>query len=237
MSWDLRDMMRETLSTLKRNGIRRTLGAARSRLHDYTFDARYGTDTVGRVDLSQLDIPYESARLGNRYQPTGAGAFKAMMEALKLTRDDVLVDFGSGKGQVLMMAARYPFKRIVGIEFSDRLCVISRTNVEKFKAREPIGASIEVVHEDAGRYTFKDDETVFYFFVPFDDEIFGRVLENIDASLKRRPRQASLVYYVSDEHKRTAIERKTSFVLKNSLEAGGYNCMIFASTPGSHEAD
>jgi SAM-dependent methyltransferase len=230
-AYGLGDVVRETLSTLRRIGVRRTFGAVRSRLRDYAFDARYGTDTVGRMSLSQLDIPYDSVQQGNRYQPTGAGAFDAIMAALELPPGQVFVDFGSGKGQVLMMAACYPFGRIVGVEFSDQLCSIARSNIEKFKAKETITASIDVLHEDAARYAFTDDETVFYFFIPFDDEIFMRVLGNINDSLKRRPRSAWLVYYVSDEQRRAAIESSTFFVFEKGVMAGGYDCMIFESTP------
>jgi len=229
-AYGLADVARETLSTLRRVGVRRTLGAIRSRLSDYVFDIRYGTDTVGRVALSQLDIPYDSAQLGNRYQPTGAGAFNTIMAALNLPPGQVFVDFGSGKGQVLMMATRYGFRRIVGVEFSEQLCAIARSNIEKFKARETMVASIDIVHQDAARYAFMDDETVFYFFIPFDDEIFMRVLGGINDSLRRRPRVAWLVYYVSDEQRRAAIEGNTFFVFKKGIMAGGYDCMIFQST-------
>jgi SAM-dependent methyltransferase len=231
-AWDPREVVREALDTFRRIGFRATLEAASSRLRDYAFDVRYGTDTVERVPLSQLDISYDSVRKGNRYQPTGAGAFKAIMQALTLPPGEVFVDFGSGKGQVLMLAARYPFKRIVGIEFSEKLCAIAKANIQKFKTRETVAAAIDIVADDVMRYTFRDDETVFYFFIPFDDEIFMRVLENLEHSLERKPRQAWLVYYVCDEQRRAAIERNSSFVLKNTVRAGGYDCTIFCRPAG-----
>jgi SAM-dependent methyltransferase len=228
-TWNLHDVPGETLRSLKKIGLRRTLAVARSRLGDYAFDARYGTDTVEPIALSELDIPHASVRQGCRYQPTGVGAFKLIMEALELPPGGVFVDFGCGKGRVLLLAACYPFARIVGVEFSEELCAIARTNIKKFKAKEMIAASIDIVQEDATLYAFKDDETVLYFFHPFGDEIFRRVLGNINESLKRRPRQAWLVY-LSDEHARTEIDGNSSFVLSTARIAGGYNCMIFTNT-------
>jgi len=38
------------------------------------------------------------------------------------------IDFGSGKGRVLLLAARYPFKEVVGIEFSKELNDIALLN-------------------------------------------------------------------------------------------------------------
>jgi SAM-dependent methyltransferase len=228
-TWNLHQVLFDSLQCLRKFGLRRTLAVARSRFGDYAFDIRYGTDTVEPIELSQLDIPYESVRLGRRYQPTSVSAFKVIMEALEPPPGGVFVDFGSGKGRVLMLAAAYPFARIVGIEFSERLCAISKTNIEKFKAKETTAASFDIVHEDATRYTFKDDETVLYFYHPFGEEVFRRVLRNISESLKRRPRQAWLVYHLSDERARTEIEENSPFVLKTAREAVGYDYMLFTN--------
>ena len=44
------------------------------------------------------------------------------------------VDYGLGKGRVLMLAAEYPFKRIVGVEFSESLDRTARQNLTKLGA-------------------------------------------------------------------------------------------------------
>ena len=41
------------------------------------------------------------------------------------------VDYGLGKGRVLMLATEYPFKRIVGVEFSESLDRTARQNLTK----------------------------------------------------------------------------------------------------------
>jgi predicted RNA methylase len=48
------------------------------------------------------------------------------------------VDFGSGKGRVLLVASHYPFREVVGVEFSPELQKIAEGNIRSTKA--PNGA-------------------------------------------------------------------------------------------------
>lgn len=43
---------------------------------------------------------------------------------------EVFLDYGSGKGRALIMAAQYPFRRILGVEFSPQLSLIASQNIE-----------------------------------------------------------------------------------------------------------
>ena len=47
--------------------------------------------------------------------------------------DDVFIDLGSGKGRmVLAAAARYPFKRVIGVELAEQLHEVARANVAEW---------------------------------------------------------------------------------------------------------
>jgi predicted RNA methylase len=106
---------------------------------------------------------------------------------------DVFVDFGSGKGRVLCQAARYPFRRVIGIEIAEDLTEVARQNVE---AQRPNWRceEVELVTGDATTWVVPDDMTVAYFFNPFVGETFRRVHANILASLDRNPRRVRLIY-------------------------------------------
>ena len=58
----------------------------------------------------------------------------------------------------------------------------------------PAETRVEVLNEDATQYRFRDDETVFFLFNPFDDAVMGRVLDNLYESLRRRNRQVWVIY-------------------------------------------
>jgi SAM-dependent methyltransferase len=109
--------------------VLRALGIYLSKLEDSLFDVRYRTDTGGRVELSDLMIASENKDHGVRYEPTRARPFKKLINMLDLPRDSTFVDFGSGKGRVLIMALECGFRKVVGLEFSQELCEISRKNL------------------------------------------------------------------------------------------------------------
>ncbi len=43
------------------------------------------------------------------------------------------LDFGSGKGRMVIAAATLPFRRVLGVEISDRLLQEARRNVEAMR--------------------------------------------------------------------------------------------------------
>lgn len=226
-SRNIHNVVADTRESIRTFGVRRTMGVIRSRLEDFVFDSRYGTDTIQINMLDELALEDESRRHGQRYQPTGSYSFRNIMRRLAPPPNGVFVDYGAGKGRVLMMASRYPFARVVGIEFSEELCEVARQNIDKFRGREPKAAPIDVVHADVRQYEYRHDETIFYFFHPFDEAILGATLDGIRESLKARPRKASLVYYLPKH--RELVEKDAMFELRETFVIGGYDCMIFDS--------
>ena len=107
--------------------------------------------------------------------------------------DDVCVDFGSGLGRALLVAAEFPFARVIGVELSEQMNDVARRNVERnrgrFRAR-----SVEIVTADALGYEIPDDLSVAYMYCPFYGAVFEGVLEGLLASVDRRPRPLRLVY-------------------------------------------
>ena len=55
-------------------------------------------------------------------------------------------------------------------------------------------AIFEVQCIDAKEFEIPDERAVFFFYNPFDEYVMRGVLSNIEASLKRSPRQIYLVY-------------------------------------------
>lgn len=105
-----------------------------------------------------------------------------------MTASDVFVDFGSGKGRIVYQAARYPLKRVIGVEISEKLNEIASANIEQNRSRLRC-QDVELVTCDAADYGIPDDMTIAYFIYPFAGETFRHVIENIVDSLVRNPRQ------------------------------------------------
>jgi SAM-dependent methyltransferase len=127
--------------------------------------------------------------------PTGWIALWGIFRDLDVGRDDVFVDLGCAKGRVVYMAARRPFKRVIGIERHERLSRTARANIERVGHR--LACREVVIHTlDVRDWEIPDDLTVAYFFVPFEREVLEQVSANLSASLQRRPRRLRLLCLV-----------------------------------------
>ena len=83
------------------------------------FDREFNVDTTGLISLGDLDVECSTWVHGTQYGPTSPATFEVIMSALPIDVSDyTFVDFGSGKGAVLLYASAFPFKQILGVEFS-----------------------------------------------------------------------------------------------------------------------
>ena len=101
-------------------------------------------------------------------------------------------NLGISTARVLIVAAMYPFRRRIGVEFSPELNDIARQNIQR-ALKWMTCQHIEAITVDAAVYEIPDDAAGLYFQNPFSGEILGTVLENIKASLRRTPRRISLM--------------------------------------------
>ena len=229
--WNLGGVLPETFRSLRTFGFRRTVSVMRSRIEDMTFDLRHGTDTVQTVPVEEVGVESVNRDHGQRYQPTGSSALGKILDGLSVRESDVFVDFGCGKGRTLLLAADYPFRRIVGIEFAPALCEIARENARRYSARYPRAVQPEIEEADATRFSLRGDETVFYFFHPFGPPVLQPVLDNIATSLRQYPRRAWLVYYLPMH--RELMDRCESLRLATERVVNGYDCLTYRHDPGS----
>ncbi|MCW3017742.1 MAG: hypothetical protein JWN10_50, partial [Solirubrobacterales bacterium] len=115
------------------------------------------------------------------------------LRGCRVGREDVLLDYGAGKGRVLLAAARFPFGRIVGLELNEADAEIARANAGIAAPRRRC-PQIEVVVADARVWPVPDDVTYIYLFNPFWGETFVEMLDRVLESLDRRPRQLTIIY-------------------------------------------
>lgn len=178
---------------IMRVGVYNAVMQAWFRFESAWFDMKYKVDTHTNIPLSELNILDSSVEHGVQYQPILMNHLTKILDMLEPTPNDVLVDFGSGKGNVLLVSSMRPFKKVVGVEFSDQLCAIAVANIEKFRGHNR--CKIEINCVDAGEYEIKNDETIFYFFNPFDRVVMQKVIDNIKISLSEHPRRIRVVHY------------------------------------------
>jgi hypothetical protein len=169
---------------------RRTVGPVARFVTRHVFERGDFIDTGPEVRLGELGLD-EPDRY--RYVPTGRFVVSRLLRRIGVGPDDVFIDVGSGKGRVVYQAARFPLKRVIGLEIAEELNRVARYNVEHNRERLKC-QDVELITADALDYEFPDDLTIAYFYHPFGGETFERVIDNLIASLDRNPRELHLVY-------------------------------------------
>lgn len=184
-----------------RNPARDAIRSFRSRRLEKTereFDLKHGVKTEDYIEkLDDLNVS-SRAEFRNGYHATSAPALQAILSSLQIPYDDfVFIDLGSGMGRAILMASEFPFKKIVGVEFSSELHRVAQQNVLNFRSVSQRCQNIELVCMDAVEYPVPAENTVFYLYNPFQEPIMERVLENIRRSLEDHPREILIAYYNS----------------------------------------
>ncbi len=166
----------------------------RSRFGDIDYDCDHGVDTTwARLPWSVRLREVFSERL---YQPTPPEEFEQIMQHLAQVDFSrcTFVDLGSGKGRVLLMAAMYPFARVLGVEVQPELHRIAERNLA---SPRPAGWQCEQIEScclDAREFEFPETPLLVYLFNPFPDYVLRIVLDRLGESLRGNPRAAYVIY-------------------------------------------
>jgi SAM-dependent methyltransferase len=160
-------------------------------------DAEYDWDH--RVDTTSATVGWRERLLGqfhSAYQPTEPALFKEMMATLKIDfQEFTFIDIGSGKGRVLLMAADYPFRRILGIELLPALHRVAQKNLSAYKSDSQQCFALETVCGDAREFIFPAEPIMLYLFNPLPEYALTELIANLDHSLSQFPRAVYLLYH------------------------------------------
>ncbi|MEO8721562.1 MAG: class I SAM-dependent methyltransferase [Ginsengibacter sp.] len=162
--------------------------------HEITGERKYRIKTVEVDNFKHQIIESDNLKHASIYQGTNYFLIERAFEYLRNEHaNNSLVDYGSGKGRILVVAAHYGFKKITGVEFSQAFCEEAKNNIGKIQPFFP-STDFKVICEDAVNYSIKNNDTVFFFFNPFDEVIMLRVVKNILSSIKKNQRKIYVVY-------------------------------------------
>lgn len=158
---------------------------------DFCWEHYFGVDSAGLIPIETLLSEWHGC---HDYFPSSRKPFHSLMALIDVHAGrDVFVDFGAGKGRALLMAAQYPFKRVVGIEISEALCREARRNVARWTGTFAC-EDIEIWTGDAAHYCIPADATVFYLYNPFHGRTLNAVFDAIARSHAAAPRRIWVVF-------------------------------------------
>jgi len=93
------------------------------------FDWRFGISSDTQIDLREFGITDAAF---HPYNATTYLRFRQLMKLVPIRAgEDVFLDFGSGLGRVVILAATYPFRKVIGVELIPELHAKAQDNVRK----------------------------------------------------------------------------------------------------------
>ena len=146
-----------------------------------------------KLNIATEDVDYtKEDRQNYGYDPTPYAVLEELVNLNMVNKEDVLVDYGCGKGRVGFFINSRVGCKVIGIDHSEKLLEMAGENLNNYGN----GKNVRFIHAKAEEY-LPEDANLFYFFNPFSTRIFRQVLERIDESYKSNPREILIFFYYS----------------------------------------
>ncbi|MGH9472230.1 MAG: hypothetical protein ACRD1M_05765 [Terriglobales bacterium] len=124
--------------------------------------------------------------------------FDLLMALLPNTINDfTFIDVGSGQGRALMLAACFPFTRIVGLEHGLELHRSAEQNLARWgrhRARTQDAPAVASIWADAFAWPLPAVSSVYFFSEPFVEPGLRRFIARLAASARQAPRPLFVLY-------------------------------------------
>jgi len=164
--------------------------------YDDSFDRKFNVETRGTEAVEELSADETLTRHGRRYEAVTTKQMSVLMSKLPALDFSkfTFVDLGSGKGRALFIAAHYPFKRIIGVEYGRELNDLAIRNIKTYRNPAQRCFNIESLCANASAYEFPSGPTICFMNNPFDEVLMQKLMDGLTEALKKAPRDFFIVY-------------------------------------------
>lgn len=108
----------------------------------------------------------------------------------------VFIDLGCGRGRALVLASRFSFPQLMGVEISSRLAEDARETVARFAERPE---RVTVITGDARFFPFPEETPLFIFlYNPFGAPVLDHVLGRLAQRDGTRSRPVYILYFTPE---------------------------------------
>ena len=158
--------------------------------HENNWDKLLQIKTTGRDDTNADEYHHP-------YEPTPYCVLERLVCSGFFGKDDVVLDYGCGKGRVSFFLSYRTKANTIGIEYDDRIYESALENRKSTISR----VKPDFVLTRAEEYEVPPSVNRCYFFNPFSVEILHKVMARIIESWYEHPREIFLFfYYPADEY-------------------------------------
>jgi hypothetical protein len=181
------------------NRVKWALFRARLRVEDClsrAYDIRHHVETAREELLADCGVPGADIERGNTvYRVTWGSLIRKALRELRVDHSRyTFIDYGAGKGKAMLMASDYPFKRIIGLEYSEKLHAIASANCRTYRSAEQKCRAIEPTLVDVLDYEAPCGPIVCFMCNPFDDATMETMFERWRTRHGGRDRDLRIIY-------------------------------------------
>ena len=214
--------IRHSIRFVHNHGILCFMAECYYRVIDNYYERHFNVSTAGHVLREDIGIfdpesrEYATAHYSHVYN------FLKQVPAAK--EHSTLLDYGCGKGRVIVAAAALNYRRIIGVELS-QLIDVARCNVAKARHRKT--PNIELIRCNAIDYSVPSDVNIIYFYNPFTGSILERVMNNVHASYVSTPRAIHIIFFNNNTFDRCVGGQNWLSKVEQSAHYPNLSCGIY----------
>ena len=157
---------------------------------EHNWDKLLQIKTTGRDETNADEYHHP-------YEPTSYCVLERLVGSDLITEEDVVLDYGCGKGRVDFFLSYRTKAQTIGIEYDEHIYQGALENLKNVISR----VKPQFVLANAETYDVPAEVNRCYFFNPFSVEILHKVMARIIESYYENPREMFLFfYYPSDEY-------------------------------------
>lgn len=169
-------------------GIRRMPPLPQRTPSPHPFDLVHGAETGGFEPGEALATGSPADLYNTAYYAISTSSLAEALARIPCPLESyTFVDLGCGKGRALLVAADFPFARLLGVEISPWLSEVALRNTAA-------DARIQILNQDAARVTYPPGPMVVFLYHPFLKPVLSAALRNLQRQLWAQPRPAWLLY-------------------------------------------
>ncbi len=162
--------------------------------YEAKFEKKLGIDTHKIVNLDDLTLDGDESADNHHYQGASYYILFNLFNILPTNiKDKPFIDYGCGKGRALFVAEQCGFTHLIGVDIAKELIDDAVQNLSQYK-KNNIGSKFSFLFCDATKYEIPNDACVFYFFNPFGFKILEQIIEAIQISKTKYPRDIYCLY-------------------------------------------
>ena len=178
--------------------------------NESTWDLSLRINTIGRDETGadQYHHPYE---------PTPYCVLERLADSGFFGKDDVVLDYGCGKGRVCFFLTHKTKAKTIGIEYDERIYRLAMEN-RKTAATKP---KSDFVLTSAEEYVVPPKVNRCFFFNPFSPEILQKVMARILESWYEKPREMFLIFYYIFDNYATYLMSVDELEYYDEIRCGG----------------